>query len=92
MGGGGEGLWKISPQERQGVSGKEAGGGGVNQKVSVWTALDDSLRNGSLYCCVYVLITHFHGNTNSFSIHYKPDHTDIPSISKNLFVNSVFHL
>ena len=80
---GGEGLWKISPQERQGVSGKEAGG--VNQKVSVWTALDDSLRNWSLYCCVYVLVTHFNGNTNTFSIRNKPDHTDIPSISKNLF-------
>ena len=80
LGVGGGGGWKISPKVRQSIK-------GGHQKVLVCTSLDESVHNGSLFCCVYFLVTHFNENKKAFSTH-----TDSPQISKNCFFNSVFHL
>ena len=45
----------ISPKVRQDIRG---GGGGGHQKVPVCMSLDESVHNGSLYCCMYFFLTH----------------------------------
>ena len=63
-----EGLWKLFPKVKQGMGG---GGGWGHQKVSGCMSLDESVHDGSLYCCVYFLVTHFNETAKTFSINNK---------------------